>query len=166
MGVFGDPFVLLTKIGEVAIDVTLHEDHVYDTYVTDHPVEDGTVFTDHQVLLPVVLNIEGRVTDASITFLGIPKLSKANEAYRSLVELQTRRQPFTVVTGLNVYENMILQNVSFPRTARDGQSIRFHATLREIQVIGDNNKTNRQRVAPDVEHSALPPVHRGFIQLV
>lgn len=166
MSFFGDPYVVLTKFGEITIDVTLNEDHEYDTFVTDNPIEDGTIFSDHVILLPTVLNITGRVTDAAITILGIPKLSKSIDAFRELVALQTNKTPFSVSTALHFYENMYMKNIQFLRTSNDGQSIRFSAVLREIQIVGSNTDTNRERIARDVQHTALSSLDRGFVNKV
>lgn len=166
MAFFGDPFVVHTKIGEITIDATLNEDHDYDTFITENPVEDGTIYSDHVVLLPTVIRINGRVTDAAITILGVTKLSKSIDAFRELVALQRNKTPFSVTTALHVYQTMLLQKIQFPRTSKDGQSIRFEATLREIQVIGDNAQTNRDRIAKDVWNTALPSSDRGFVDPV
>lgn len=166
MAFFGDPYVVLTKLGEITIDVTLNEDHEYDTFVTDNPIEDGTIFSDNVILLPTVLNITGRVTDAAITFLGIPKLSKAIDAFRELVALQTTKTPISVSTAMHLYENMYMKNIKFLRTSADGQSIRFAAVIREIQIVGNNAETNRERIAKDVQHTALASLDRGFVNKV
>ena len=166
MSVYGSPFTVLTNIGGIDIDVSLNEEHEYPTYITQNPVEDGTVYADHQILLPVVFNFIGRITDASIAFLGIPKLSRSHDAFLALVALEKAKKPFTLITGLATYENMLIENIRFLRQASDGQSVRFSAVIREIQVIGADATTNRDRIAPDVSHSALPPVDRGFVTKV
>lgn len=159
-------FIVVSKIGDVEIDVTLDEEHRFDSMITENPVEDGTVTNDHVVLKPVVLNISGRVTDASLTILGITKRNGAKEAYAELVALQLERKTFNVYTGINVYENMLLESLSFPRDGRDGKSIRFNAVLRELLIIGKSTIDNRTDVAPDVVHSAGRIIDRGVVSKV
>lgn len=166
MSAFGSPFVVNTKVGGIIMDVTLDEDHVYESVITDNPVEDGTVYSDHIILLPGVLNLVARVSDAAIAFLGIPKLAQSIDAYRELVQLQAKREPFSVVTGIGDYENMVLQNLSVPRTAQDGQSLRFNMRLREILIVGDETQTNRDRIVEELRHSGLNPIDNGYVQKV
>ncbi len=66
---FGLPTALLTSVGGVEVDATLSEGHNYNALVTENPVEDGSVVTDHIVNLPVVLEMEGRFSDTPFGFL-------------------------------------------------------------------------------------------------
>lgn len=163
LSVLGFPTIILARIGTVEIDASLNENHRYSAELTENPVEDGTPFTDHVVLKPVVLEMDGRVSDASQSLLAIRGPGRAADAFKALVILQQSRQSFNVVTGLNVYKNMMFEELSVPRTALDGRSIRFSATLREILVVGDEAETNRARIADGVRHTALPTFARGII---
>lgn len=156
-----------TKIGTVPLDVAISQRHLFPTKITDNPVEDGTVYADHVVLLPTVLEIDGRVTDASVslvdTFTG--KFG-VQDAYRELIRMQRAKEPFDVVTGLNVYQNMLLQELDIVRSPLDGRSLRFTATLREILIVGKDVPTNRDLVAQDVRHTALPIANNGLVSKV
>lgn len=55
-----------TVIGDVWIDVTLREAPDLSAEVTEHPVEQGADVTDHVRLKPLVLVIEGYVTNQPI----------------------------------------------------------------------------------------------------
>jgi hypothetical protein len=155
---------LVTKIGTVPLDVSISQKHQFPSKITQNPVEDGTTFADHQVLLPFMLEIDGRVSDAPISITeAITGKFGVQDAYRELVRMQKAREPFTVVTGLNVYQNMMIEDLMIPRTASDGQSMRFTAILREIQIIGKDVPTNRDLVAEDVRHTALPISNNGFV---
>lgn len=159
--------IIVTKIGTVKVDVSINQNHNFPSRITENPVEDGSTFSDHQVLLPVVLEIEGRVTDAAISlFESLTGKSDSREAYLNLVALQRSKQTFDVVTGLNVYKNMLLEEISFPRSASDGRSLRFTAVLRELLIIGKETKTNRDLVSENVRHTALPTLARGIVSLV
>lgn len=164
---FGLFAVFVTKIGTVEVDVSPNQSHRFPTKITDNPVEDGSVFADHVVLLPVTLEIEGRITDASVTLSdAITGRGTAKDAWRELVRLQQQREPFDVVTGLELYQNMLIEELIALRTATDGQSVRFVAVLREVQIVGRNTPTNRQRVAESVRHTALPFRALGIIAKV
>jgi hypothetical protein len=164
---FGITAVLVTQIGAVAIDVSISQTHRFPSRITENPVEDGTVFADHVVLLPAILEIDGRVTDAPISIANV-LIGKpgAQDAYNELVRMQKAREPFEVVTGLNVYRNMLLEDLSIPRTAQDGKSIRFTAVMREILIIGKDVPTNRDMVAENVRHTALPVTNNGMVSRI
>ena len=106
---------MLAQIGEIQIDVVRGEVHDFPSDITQNPVEDGTVFSDHVVLLPVVIELEGRVSEASLTVFGIREQNRHIDAFQGLVELQRRREPFTVVTGIQVYENMMFTSLTIDR---------------------------------------------------
>jgi len=158
--------VIVAKIGNVKVDAVLNELHRFDSTITENPVEDGTIYSDHVILHPVSYEMTGRVTDASLSLLDLRAAGTAADAFSALVTLQRTTERFTLVTGINVYENMILEGLSFPRRAEDGRSIRFDCVVREILVVGDEAATNRDRIAGDVQHSALPYSAKGVVAKV
>lgn len=159
----GFPTIVRAKIGTVELDASLSEDHQYLAEITENPVEDGTIFSDHVVLQPVVLEMEGRISDATQSLFSFRGAGKSAEAFRLLVSLQKSRETFSVITGLAVYQNMMFQKLSVPRVARDGRSLRFTSILREILIVGDNVETNRDRIADDVKHTAISSVSKGLV---
>jgi len=162
-GIFGNILIIRAEIGSIQIDASLSEDHIYRAMITDNPVEDGTVFSDHVVLLPVVLEMECRISDATQSIAQFRGSGGSIAAFQELVALQKRRELFTVTTGINVYQNMMFEELSVPREALDGRSIRFNATLREILVVGEDVSTNRDRIADDVKHTALSSTSKGLV---
>ena len=158
--------IIVAKIGTIEIDAVLNENHQYDADITENPVEDGTIFSDNVVLQPIRLEMTCRVTDASPSLLNLRSPGTADDAFKSLVALQRSREVFDVVTGINVYSNMMLQSLSIPRESSDGRSLRFNAVLKEILIVGDEAETNRDRIAEDVQHSALPVTSKGVVPKV
>jgi len=166
LNILGFPEITYAKIGTVEIDVALSEDHRYRADITDNPVEDGTIFSDNVVLQPIVIEFEGRISDASQSILILREPGTSIDAFKSLVLLQKKRETFEVKTGIAVYKNMMFEELTPHRAAGDGRSIRFSATLREILVVGDDAETNRDRIADSVKHSALPTNSKGMVTKV
>lgn len=164
--VLGFPEIQLVQIGPVTVDASLSEDHKFPAMLTENPVEDGTVFTDHVVLQPTTLELECRISDATQSLGSIRGANTAADAFKALVSLQKSRETFTVSTGLSVYQNMMFEELSVPRVALDGNSIRFHARLREILIVGDDAATNRDRIADGVKHTALTVRSNGIVSKV
>ena len=165
----GDPFIVRTKLLDIEMDASLNEDHRFDTIVTRNPVEDGSLYTDHVVLLPITLELSCRVSDASLSYFTpaiTGKEGRSSQAYYKLVELQRDREPFDVITGINVYENMLIESLSVPRSSKDGHSLKFNMVLTELPIIGDDVDSNRDLIAEDVIHTALGTVNLGSVQKV
>ena len=166
LALLGFPTIVRSRIGTIEIDATLSELHTYSADITENPVEDGIIFSDHIVLKPVVLEMEGRISDATQSLLAFRGPGTADAAFKKLINLQTSRETFEVRTATNVYKNMMFEELSIPREERDGRSIRFTAVLKEILVVSDEAATNRERIAADVRPSALPSRSDGIVSKV
>ena len=163
---FGNLFIVLASIGDIEMDASLNENHTFPAQVTRNPVEDGSQYADNIVLLPVTLSMTCRVSDASMIPL-VPSFgSKAIDAYNALVELQASKEITDVVTGIRLYKNMFLENISVPRVSSDGNSIRFEIKLSELLIQGGESFTNRELISQDVASTALPISDSGTAQPV
>ncbi len=126
---------------EIPLDASVEENHVYQALVTSNPVEEGSDITDNVSINPITLNMTGFITDSPVKFLqGVQRLlsstsgsgSISSSAHDDLIFLFNQKQPFTVVTGLKTYANMILRRLNFPRNATTGKSLRFEAELVQV----------------------------------
>lgn len=166
LSAFGAPVFFLAQVGHIFVDAVLSENHRYTSQITENPVEDGTIYSDNVVLLPVVLEMECRVSDATASLARLNYPGRSGEAFKELVNLQTKREKISIVTGLNIYQNMLIEELSVPRTGTDGNSIRFSIVAKEILVVGEDADTNRDLLASDVQHSALPVSNNGEVAKV
>ncbi|MEO1989252.1 MAG: phage baseplate protein [Martelella sp.] len=110
------------SIGPVPISVFVSEKHNTRLGITEIPVETGAKITDHAAVLPkiVTLDIAGAAATAT---------------YNALVEFQERREPFTLVTGLRVYSNMLISDIMVDRDATFGFVLRGRVECREIIIV-------------------------------
>lgn len=190
--IFGLPTVVLSAFGAVEIELVSQHRHRFDNLVTSHPVEDGTPISDHIVNLPVVLDIEGVVSDTPLSFaaslatgaagligedLGIDPTvvagasaligaglpGKSKLFYQQLVALYASRTKFEFISGINTYSNMTFRTLEFIKQKEDGRSIRFKAQIAELIIIGIFSITNADRVALAVQNTALDPTNRGTL---
>lgn len=77
----------------------------------------------------------------------------ALEAYKKLLDLLNKREPFTITSKLDVYRNMVLTKINFPKDPRTGRALKFNATFEQIIVV--TAKTAKVRAfKKDVKHSA------------
>lgn len=92
--------------------------------------------------------IGGTAAGAIIGLLKSPE-NRALNAYQHLADLQRKRVPFTVITGFEKYDNMMITNISCTRDVKSGQVFDFTATMRQIRIV--ENKTVK-----------LPNVRKGI----
>lgn len=154
--------------GGIVVDAAVGEEHKTSCDITENPVEDGAKITDHVQIKPAELSIDGVISDSP---LGTPFVqnfqnakaavlsrlsgtSRSIDAYQKLVELQKKREPFTVVTSLKQYKNMILTELSVPRNAQLGNSVQFKATMREIRIVKSKSATGRGGLNKKVRKAA------------
>ena len=107
--------------GVFRIDCTVGEQHVRSSTITEVPVEDGATLSDHAVVKPASLTLEiGQDAPA--------------DAWKALERLQRDRQGLTVVTGLDVYRNMLVKDVSAPRDVTTQRILRASVQLQEVRI--------------------------------
>lgn len=120
--------VTKAKIDSIDLDCSINESHAADSEVTQHPVEKGADITDHVRLKPLVVQMEGLVSDATFP----PQAGRWRDAYRKLMTLRDQAKPFTLVTALREYTDMVLVSLTFPRDIGSADSLKFSATLQQV----------------------------------
>lgn len=141
----------LASIGSLELDASVSEIHSSKADVTEFPVEDGSIITDHINKRPDVVQIEGYVSNTPIKaftdFFGAAPLKSlsnslagisndlAKTGYDRLLEIVEGNELITIVTTLRTYQNMALESFSVNRSASDGDVLHFTAVAREINLI-------------------------------
>lgn len=137
------------RLGTVELDATVSETHSAASDVTQHPVEAGANVVDHVRPKPRTLVLEAIVTDTPVPNAAAPQgewraqPGRAAAAWETLMRLREARQPLTVVSLLGVYENMVIQDLTVPRTTQTGgdigapagSALHFTATLLQVRVV-------------------------------
>ncbi|MEZ2132399.1 MULTISPECIES: phage baseplate protein [unclassified Sinorhizobium] len=111
-----------SAIGPIPIDCVVSENHMSTLEVTSIAIESGAKITDHAVVQPksVVLDIADR--GAAVT-------------YAALVAFQESRVPFTLVTGLSIYRNMLIKSISTDRKAGNAYILSCKVDLTEAIIV-------------------------------
>jgi hypothetical protein len=137
-------------VGFVQLDCSVMEKHTDAAEITSHPVEDGSLMTDHIRKLPVTLEITGLVTNTPITYLAsafakpstfgseafipsTPSSDRVDDAYALMQLMMENGVTMSVVTSLRNYENMAIESLSVTREAPTGQALDCVIALREVQ---------------------------------
>jgi hypothetical protein len=141
------------QIDGYIIDASLSESHTFESEVTDYPVESGASITDNVRPKPIVVSIEGVVSDSPI---GPVATARNNEtaspdaelqflpseaALDKLLRIRDAREPITIVTSLKTFESMVLTNLDVPRDADTGHALKFTASFQQVILVTNNRTT-------------------------
>ncbi|MEM0173063.1 MAG: hypothetical protein QXI16_00990 [Sulfolobaceae archaeon] len=121
-----------SNIGGVFLDATISETHEYTSRATQFPVENGTMISDHIINEPVRLAITGIVSDSPVRYFSF--FNRSTDAYNRLVRIHELKERITVVTGIKVYNNMILTSLTVPRDNSTGQALNFVMEFQQIII--------------------------------
>lgn len=125
-------------------DATLREVHSGSSQLTDHPVEDGSVVTDHVIDQPDELALNCLMSNYPILFLasaraqpsvegGDPR-SRAEDAYRAIVRLRKTATVMTVGTSLRDYDGLLIKGESVTRDKDTSNILDIQINLREFHI--------------------------------
>lgn len=140
------------RIGPYVIDASVSESHEFSSEVTQYPVEQGGAVTDNIRPKPIVVTIEGIVSDTPIGGVaalrhvgarGDGKTTPSSEALAALEAIRLARDPVTITTTLRTFDNMVMTSLSVPRDAATGAALRFSATFQQIIVVTNSRSTVR-----------------------
>lgn len=144
-----------SSIGGLVIDATVIQDHIGSAEITKNPVEEGAQITDHVQTNPNQLLIEGIISDTPIGFPILQNVlnivntvttlfgqsSRSIDGFNKLVDLKDKREPFTVITTLKKYDNMIITEIRVTRSNETGNAIEFKATMEQIRIVSSKTTT-------------------------
>ena len=178
--IFGVPTTVLSNVGGVLIDAVLSRATRRQNLITENPIESGSTVSDHIARLPLVLEMEGRLTDTPFAFnrvvvagspprrgeFGralIPAPGSAESAFDTLVELSESKEFFDVVSGNKLFKRMQFSELDDIGSPGDGYSKRFTATLIQLQVVDSDGAINRGNVVdPNIRNGAAATLALGF----
>lgn len=129
------------NMGGLQFAVVVEEQHEDKLTITEHPVEQGANVNDHAYVMPAMLTIRAGVSDAG-------GAGAAREMYEKLLDLMRKREPFDIVTGKRLYENMLLENVSTSTDSQSEHSLIVTAQCREVIIV----RTQVASVPPRKRH--------------
>ncbi|TFL14223.1 hypothetical protein CSC67_08710 [Pusillimonas caeni] len=121
-----------SMIGSVPLDALLIEDTELAANISQYPVEDGTVISDHITREPERLAVSGVVTAAGITMFGAGGRSKLIATKEALRQIHEQRLPVTIVTGMDVYADYAMSNAKMSRT-NEGEKLTLDCEFQKIE---------------------------------
>lgn len=147
----------------IKFDAVTQETHTLKNQITDHPVEKGANVTDHvradldTITLEVFVSNQpitpdnrfsldaGTVGGVGASFIGVDRsvnvlqfdemIDWVSETYSKLRQLRDDATQVHVVTRLWDYTDMIVQEVSIPRTAQEGDGAKMSITFKQLRLV-------------------------------
>ena len=118
----------------LVFDLQLSESHSFDSEVTNHPVENGSPISDH---------IENKLRSGSSSFLisnyslklGELETNSVQDVYDLFKQLWKAKELVTLVTDLEVYEDVAITKVSTSRNQGVGEAGTFEVSFTEFRIV-------------------------------
>lgn len=174
-------------IGPFEAQVTLREVHTDELEITDQPVEEGSLVTDHAFKRPSEVVIEcawsnspqrlgllsGLAGAVTGTVQGVNaivtgnSLDQVRDVYQKLLDLQATRERFDVFTGKRVYKDMLIKSLRTDTDKESANILRVTVHLRQI-IIATVQLVTISAPAEDQAdpQSTLPSVDKGLKSLI
>lgn len=143
------------KVGSVELDLILDEDHSKSAQVTENPLQDGRAISDGIFLELQEGSLTGLVTNHSVkraeerakqlelqdseTLMADAENyqleNRAKQAWVDLKAVMDAKQPVTIVTSLEVYDNVAITNISTERNGDSGDALEIKVSFRQILTV-------------------------------
>lgn len=140
------------SIGGVFIDVVISEEHTATMEIAEHPVESGAKISDHAWRTPYIVKLESVVDGA-----------RAVAAYQQLLAVQEKAEPFSLVTGLKVYSNMLIKEILAERNKEHSRVLKFTAELQEVIIVANESSGGAGAKGDTDSDSAKSDTKRGQV---
>ncbi len=178
-------------ISEIPVDVWLSRSYKSGAEVTESPVESGARTTDHVHLLPDEIDLEGFISDSPLAAVAKVSASqsvaqaesptkgdvayagvvgpRALSAFDAIENARIKRYTVTVMSELQVYDDMIITSFVVDRNQdHGGDGLWFTMHLKNIRVVTTqsaalpsnvvsrlNRKTRKSKAAAKTTEGAL-----------
>jgi hypothetical protein len=138
-------------VGALYVHLILSEDHALVSQVTSHPVEDGSVISDHIRNELRAGSLKALVTNHSIRYANNDKaadpemLIKAGKnavlentamsAWEVLKSIHAARELVTIATVLEVYDDVAITSIEVSRDSDSGEALEFAVNFQQVKKV-------------------------------
>jgi len=130
------------------IDITTGETHTFPLEVTSYPVEKGADIADHVRAKPMKISLECIVSDTPIGAVAGHTTRRdgsipSGVIYQKLLKMRQDGEPLVVSTSLDVFEDMVMSDLSIPRESGEPHQLRFKIEFTQFIFVTNNRTTVR-----------------------
>lgn len=139
------------SVGAVELDLILNENHSQNAEVTENPLQDGRAVSDGIFLELRNGTLTGLVSNHSIKHATPPDVqnaesllegaedyeleNRARQAWEDLKAVQARGELVTIVTTLEVYENVAITSLETSRDGDTGDALEITIGFRQVKKV-------------------------------
>ena len=120
--------MLKTSIGDFFFDAVFKTEHTANMIITEHPIQTGAPVSDHAYMEPVEISVEIGMSDVNGEGTSL-------QMYQQLKALMNLREPFTVVTRLESYSDMLIASLSVPDDYTTMHSLKAGIVFKQVRVV-------------------------------
>ena len=158
-------FVGVTKqIQDLQIDIVSSEVIELPSETTDNPIESGSEVTDHIINKPIMLRMICQIGGSTLLNFADRKL----EGYEALKKLRDDKQPVTVVSGLETFSNMLINNISIDRNLQNASVLQFQIEFKQAKIVSSQRVEVSNNVSakkePKTKDRATSTQNKGKVQ--
>ena len=141
------------SIGGFEIDAFVTEHYSHSNKITEIPVEEGSIISDHVIPEADEIQIkafigrtefvvwEGDIPESMEDVTPEDPKTRITQAYFELLRLKEERQPVSVVTGLGTFTDMVITNFDIDRDAATGKDLSFDMTFKKVRIVKSETTT-------------------------
>lgn len=115
------------QVGSIVVNVVISEDATDELTITQQPVQQGAMISDHAFKNPTNFRMTAYLKDNLFTSL--------SKLYQNLLDLQNSRVPFDVVTPKRIYRNMLLKTLGQSTDQRTENLLSISMTFQEVIIV-------------------------------
>lgn len=138
-GLLSPIFVRPRNIAGFIADVTIEERAEDEIEMTQIPVETGAAITDHAFKRPARVLLRCGWSNSSIRALGNPAYDIF--IYQAFLALQASLQPFQIITGKRLYNDMLIRRISQTTTEATENALMLTIECQQIIFVTTQNVT-------------------------
>lgn len=158
-------FVGVTKqIQDLQIDIVSSEVIELPSETTDNPIESGSEVTDHIINRPIILRMICQIGGSTLLNFTDRKL----EGYEALKKLRDDKQPVTVVSGLETFSNMLINNITIDRNLQNASVLQFQIEFKQAKIVSSQRVDVSNNVSatkePKTKDRASTTQNKGKVQ--
>ena len=152
------------SIQDLEIDIVSSEVIELPSETTDNPIESGSEVTDHIINRPILLRMVCQIGGSNLTNWTDRKI----EGYEALKRLRDNKQPVTVVSGLETFTNMLINNISIDRNLQNASVLQFQIEFKQAKIVSSQRVDVSNNVSatkePQTKDRATSTQNKGKVQ--
>lgn len=155
---------IIRSVGGFVFDATFRESHTSEIEVTDNPVEIDSDVNDNMYVKPYKLTIAAGVSNSPLRVSGndpFAGTNRAQAAFVALKALQASGEPFSIQTGLILYDNMMLLTIRATQDKDTDEVLDFEADFKGVNIVGTQVVTYPPRAPGKTTHQASKTDSKG-----